>query len=96
MTALLTLVVAAGGKVIHKVAEEVMELQEKQRLGFRDECKGGGAPDQPHPRGPWAEDRVRVTPPPIPRTLTWSCCPAYSMDWKMRQVQCRLISRRAM
>lgn len=31
--------VAAGRKVLHQVAEEVMELQENQGLGFRDECK---------------------------------------------------------
>lgn len=29
------------------------------------------------------------------RTLIWSCSPWYSMDWKMFQVQRRLISRRA-
>lgn len=70
MAALLTLVVAAGGKVIHKIAEEVMELREKQRLGFRDERKEkGGAPDQPPPWGPGAEDRAPVTPPPHPAHL---------------------------
>lgn len=29
-------------------------------------------------------------------TCSWSCSPAYSMDWKMFQVYLRRISRRAM
>ena len=34
---ILTLVVTAGGEVIHKVAEEIVELQKNpRRCGFRD------------------------------------------------------------
>lgn len=73
MAGLLTLVVAAGGKVIHKVAEEVMQLREKQRLGFRDERKqkrgrGARAAAPPGPLG-WKTERRRVTPPPHPAHL---------------------------
>lgn len=73
----LTLMVAAGGKVIHKVAEEVMELKKNQRLGFRDECQENqeGSRSAAPPPGTWAvlplgwKAELRVTPPPIPPHL---------------------------
>lgn len=53
--------VAAGGEVIHKVAEEIMELQKNRRLVFRDGCRenqegsGSAAHSAPGPCHPWAE-----------------------------------------
>lgn len=68
--------VAAGGEVIHKVAEEIMELQKSRRLGFRDgrkenqEGSGSAAPSGHLALAAHVlEGRARVTGAHIPPHL---------------------------